>query len=319
VISGLSLGVARRLALVQRLSRIGRSLLALVPMLGLVGGLLATTSAPASAASCAVRNVRTSVLKHTLQGAVDTSSTGDTLLVSGTCVGKTSIRNTSLHLKGLATAEQPDPTLDGARLSRVLYVKAAHVTVRNLTVTNGKTQWGGGIKVDRGGRLVLEGTTSVSGNRAQLAGGIYLVYDGSVTMRDHATIAGNLAKYRGAGMWINAYNEGGSLTMRDSSSIVGNHTRIAGGGGIYDEAGAIHMSGTSSVSGNIAGFGAGIAVNDGGSLILDGSASVTGNTAVSEGGGVFIEGVEDKFYVCSAQVAISPNSPDDPPATLPCP
>jgi hypothetical protein len=138
-------------------------------------------------------------------------------------------------------------------------------------------------------------------------------------MKDHATISGNLAKYRGAGMWMNPYNEGGSLTMRDSSSIVGNHTRIAGGGGIYDEAGAIYMSGTSSVSGNIAGFGAGIAINDGGSLILTGSASVTGNTAISGGGGVYIEGVEDKVYICSAQVAISPNSPDDPPATLPCP
>lgn len=288
-------------------------------MFGLVGGLLVTTSSPASAVGCAVRNARTDVLKSTLQGAVDASSSGDTLLVSGTCVGKTSIRSTSLRLKGIATAEQPDPTLDGASLSRVLYIKGAKVTLRNLAVTNGKSMWGGGIKVDRGGRLVLEGTTSVSGNRAQLAGGVYLVYDGSVTMRDQATVSGNLAKYRGAGLWINAYNEGGSLTMRDSSSIVGNHTRIAGGGGIYDEAGAISMSGTSSVSGNRAGFGAGIAVNDGGSLTLDGSASVTGNTAVSEGGGVFIEGVEDKVYICSALVAISPNNPDDPPATSPCP
>ena len=288
-------------------------------MLGLVGGLLMTTSAPASAAGCAVRNARTNVVKATLQGAVDASSSGDRLLVSGTCVGKTSIRNTSLHLKGLATAEQPEPTLDGARLSRVLYIKAADVTVRNLTVTRGKSEWGGGIMVDRGGRLVLEGTSSVSGNRAQIAGGIYLVHDGSATMRDHATVSGNLAKYRGAGMWINAYNEGGSLTMRDASSIVGNHTRIAGGGGIYNEAGTVRMSGTSSVSGNSAGYGAGIVVNDGATLILDGSASVTDNTSINEGGGIYTEVAEDKVYVCSAQVAISPNSPDDPPATLPCP
>ena len=288
-------------------------------MLSLVGGLLVTTSFPASAAGCAVKNGRTTVVKATLQGAVDASSSGDTLVVSGTCVGKTSIRNTSLHLKGLATAEQPEPTLDGARLSRVLYIKDAHVTVRNLTVTRGKSEWGGGIMVDRGGRLVLEGTTSVSGNRAQIAGGIYLVHDGSATMRDHATISGNLAKYRGAGMWINAYNEGGSLTMRDASSIVGNHTRIAGGGGIYNEAGTVRMSGTSSVSGNSAGYGAGIVVNDGATLILDGSASVTGNTSINEGGGIYTEVPEDLVYVCSAQVAISPNSPDDPPATLPCP
>ena len=120
-------------------------------------------------------------------------------------------------------------------------------------------------------------------------------------------------------MWINAYNEGGSLTMRDSSSIVGNHTRIAGGGGIYNEAGTVHMSGTSSVSGNSAGYGAGIVVNDGATLILDDAASVTGNTAVNEGGGIYVEVPEDKVYVCSALVAISPNSPDDPPATLPCP
>ena len=60
-------------------------------------------------------------------------------------------------------------------------------------------------------------------------------------------------------------------------------------------------------------------VNDGATLILDDAASVDGNTAVNEGGGVYVEVPEDKVYVCSAQVAISPNSPDDPPATLPCP
>lgn len=303
----------------QRRSRIHRSRLLFVPLLGLVGGLLVTTASPVSAASCAVRNARTDVVKLTLQRAVDASSKGDTLLVSGTCVGKTSIHDTSLRLKGLATAEQPAPTLDGASLSRVLYIKDAKVTLRNLIVTNGKATWGGGIKVDRGGRLGLEGTTSVSGNRAQIAGGIYLVHDGSATMRDHATVGGNLAKYRAAGIWINAYNEGGSLTMRDSSSIVGNHTRIAGGGGIYNEAGTVLMRGTSSVSGNSAGYGAGIVVDDGGSLTLGGSASVTGNTAVNEGGGIYTEVAEDRVYICSAQVAISPNDPDDPPATLPCP
>ena len=296
-----------------------RSFFTFVALLGFIGGLLVTVATGASAVSCDVKNARTSALRHTLQGAVDVSSTGDTLLVSGTCVGKTSIRNTSLRLKGLSTAAQPDPTLDGAGLSRVLYIKDAKVTVRNLTITNGKATWGGGIKVDRGGRVVLEGTTSVSGNRAQLGGGVYLVHDGSATMQDHASIDGNLAKYRGAGMWINAYNEGGSLRMRDSSSIVGNITRIAGGGGVYNEAGTIFMGAMSSVSGNSAGYGAGIVITDGGAITLNGSASVTGNTAINEGGGIYRDVAEDAVYVCSAQVALSPNVPDDPPSTLPCP
>ena len=47
---------------------------------------------------------------------------------------------------------------------------------------------------------------------------------------------------------------------------------------------------------------------------LNGSASVTGNTASVEGGGIYSDpAYVSHVYVCSTLVAISPNDSDDPP------
>jgi hypothetical protein len=277
-------------------------------------------ASPSSAAvACSVKNARTGDITHMLQPAIDAAAKGDTLLIRGTCVGKATIRQTTLLLKGIPTSEQPIPTLDAQGVSRVLYIKYSKVTVRDLTITDGvSTRFGGGVYVDRGGRLAMRGTTTVTGNRAYVAGGLYLVYDASVTMRDSASIVGNTSRTYGGGVYINAYNEGASLTMDDSSSIVGNDT-VAGGGGIYNASGVLDMRGASSVAGNTSGYGAGI-VNDGlGMITLRDAASVTGNTAINEGGGLYRNGPEDVVYVCSDLVALSPNQPDDPPTTSSCP
>lgn len=290
--------------------------LTLVPVL--LGSMMLASSSSAAAA-CSVKNARTSDITHTLQPAIDASAKGDTLLIRGTCVGKAAIRQTTLFLKGVPTSEQPNPTLDAQGLSRVLYIKYSKVTVRDLTITNGGSgRFGGGIYVDRGGRLAMRGTTTVTGNHAYVSGGLYLVYDASVTMHGTASVVGNTSQTYGGGVYINAYNEGAVLTMDDSSSIAGNDT-LAGGGGIYNASGVLVMRGASWVTGNSAGYGAGI-VNDGlGRIRMNDYASVTGNTAINEGGGIYRNGPEDVLYVCSELVAISPNEPDDPPETSSCP
>jgi hypothetical protein len=294
-----------------------RSCASLASVLVLFGPLMIASSSSAASA-CSVKNARTSDITHTLQAAIDASAKGDTLLIRGTCVGKAAIRQTTFLLKGIPTTEQPNPTLDAQGVSRVLYIKYSKVTVRDLTITGGASgRFGGGVYVDRGGRLAMRGTTTVTGNNAYISGGLYLVYDASVTMRDTASVVGNTSQTVGGGVYINAYNEGATLTMDDSSSIAGNAT-VGGGGGIYNASGVLDMRGASSVTGNSAGYGAGIA-NDGlGRITLSDSASVTGNTAINEGGGIYRSGPVDVLYVCSDLVAISPNQPDDPPETSSC-
>jgi len=251
------------------------------------------TARPMAVATCSVKNARTGAITHTLQAAVNATLDRDTLLIKGTCIGKTAIRSKSdyqvLRLKGVPTTEQPTPTLDGGGIGRVLAVYATTV-LRDLTITNGFTTGrGGGIRfTGEGAKLSLKGDTSVTGNTAGYGGGISAEFSAGFTpvivMHDSSSVSGNTAGY-GGGIY-NGWHTG--LDIYDSSSVTGN-TAVRGGG-IYAFYSFLSLYDSSSVSGNTAGEVGGGIVNDTGVL-----------------------------YVCSDLVAISPNDPDDPPETLPCP
>ena len=293
-----------------------RKVVPLATIASVLGLVLVVAGPSVAATSCSVKNERTGATRRALQPAVDRAAKGDTLQIRGTCIGNTAIRGKVLHLEGIPTGLHPIPTLDAQDGSRVLYVKGSRVAIRDLTISNGRAEWGGGILVDRGGRVTLNGTATLSSNRAHLGAGAFVRYDGTLTMNDSSAVTANVAKYHGGGIYILAYNEGGRFAMHDTSSVYDNRARISGGGGIYNE-GTVRLDGASSVTGNSAGHGGGIA-NDR-LLVLDGSASVTGNTALTEGGGVIRLGPFDVLRVCSELVALSPNDPDDPPQTEPCP
>jgi len=275
------------------MARFGHRFGSIASALALVGGMLLAPAPAIAAATCEVTNAGTDITYPTLQEAVDAAASGDTLEVRGTCVGETIIRTTRVRLKGIPTPKQPTPTLDGARLSRVLLVVSAKVVIRDLVITNGKATNGGGIYASQRWhtpphpRVTLSGDTSVTGNTARYGGGGIVNY-GDLTLNDSASVTENEnTAGRGGGIFSGG---DGDITLNDSSSVTGN-TAEEDGGGIYSY----------------------------GILTLNDSSSVTGNTAIA-GGGIFIEpDSPGRVYVCSDQVTISPNDPDDPPEMLPCP
>jgi hypothetical protein len=290
-----------------------RSSVPVLSILALLGATLALAP-PVAAAGCSVRNDRTGTTTDTLQAAVDASAEHDTLLIEGTCVGKTDITGTSLRLEGVPTTEQPTPTLDGGGISRVLALRVARVVVRDLTITNGTGGWGGGVHL-LGGRLALRGTSSVTANSATWSGGgigsKYSVrYRSTIAMNDTSSVSGNAAGLAGGGIstcatvvlndsssvFGNTADEAGgidacggdsTLTLNDSASVAGNMSNTRGGG--IDACGVATLNDSSSVTANTAdGRGGGIEVSCG-TLTLNDRSSVTGNSG-RRGGGIVTYG-----------------------------
>lgn len=220
----------------------------------------AGTAAPPEAGAsqqtpvCVVEIERTGDTFSVLQTAVDGSVSGDTLLVSGSCIGEATIVRTRLVLEGVPTGERPAPTLDGSGVGRVLTVGASRVVLRGLTVTDGRARMGGGVYLHDGSWLSLNDSSSVTGNTAEFRGGGIFSYMSTVTLNDSSSVTRNTAGGFGGGI----YNLG-TVTLNDAASITEN-TVTQGGGGIYNEPDS-----------------------------------------------------PGPVYVCSDEVAISPNDPDDPP------
>ena len=102
----------------------------------------ASPTAVAKPPSCAVSNQGNHKDYGSLQAAVTAATAGDTLKVKGTCIGTTLI-DRDITLRGVGKA-----TLDGNAQGRVLRIGGGTTTIRDLTITNGKTSsLGGGIYV----------------------------------------------------------------------------------------------------------------------------------------------------------------------------
>lgn len=89
-----------------------------------------------------------SVSNSNLQTIIDGAYTGDTIVITGTCVGNFSIPGggsaASLTLVGKGEA-----TLDGDHSGTVVHVRPSEtVTLKNLLITNGAADTGGGIYND---------------------------------------------------------------------------------------------------------------------------------------------------------------------------
>ena len=262
--------------------------------------------APSAAAAnplCKVTNLATLAVYGgsgtNLQTAIDAASLGVTLQVQGVCIGNFRISQ-NVNLKGkTSTAYPKKATLDGNDLGTVVTVDFSKVSLRNLKITGGLSDFGGGIYST--GILRLDGSTIVTGNQANREGGGIFDYGGDLIMNDASSVSGNAAT-TGGGMRI----EGGSLEMNGHAKIANNTATDAGG--VY-AAGDVTMNGRSSIKRNSAVQTAGgIAVET--SLTMNDSSSISGNTAGNEGGGVFayapaaLNGVQ-------ANVNVVANIPDD--------
>ncbi len=224
-----------------------------------------------------------------LQTAIDNASPGDTLNVSGTCLGPIDIAKDLTIVGEGPTTTTIDAT--GTASPAVTVEEGVEVVAQSLTITGGQAFAGGGIDLygaltiedvtvdantaDFGGGIMIEGTGSLTAVASAIThnvahnsgGGIYSDFGGTATLTD-TSVSDNLAeKFQGGGI----YQSGETFTI--SGGVVDRNEAFEDGGGIFVDAdGVLSLRGTS-VSGNV--------TDDQGSLLGGGGGIHAQNAAVS--------------------------------------
>ncbi len=259
---------------VRRARKATRRTLLIVAVVGLLAGLAILQPGRAAAAPlCQVVNTASKAITYTtLQDAVNAATAGDTLKVTGTCTGSTTIA-VNLTIEGDNDPILGIPTLVGSGSGTVVTIQStATVTIRSLVITGGVDTTGGGIH--NAGMLTINHST-VENSKATSGGGIYS--SGTLTL-DNSTVTNNLAFTVGGGI----YSSG---TLNINRSTISLNRGINGGGGIYNS-GTGTIDNTTASSNNAA-FGGGI-YNSGTLTVKD--STVSSNNAISpplSGGGIF--------------------------------
>jgi hypothetical protein len=236
----------------------GRRLAAVAAAAALGSGVWLAGAPAASAATshCLIINNAINTSYTSLQAAVNAAASGATLWVRGTCAGTATI-STSLTITGQQPAGFTAATLNGGGQGPVLDIEINSLTVpgvilNNLTVTGGNGDEGGGIFAV--GHLTLNNVT-VAGNTAVLGGGIGVEPAnpiGSTVTLNNSTVRGNTAQL-GGGMFIAS----GGIPVPPAPVVTLNNSTITGntaesppfGGGVFND-GTLVLNGTSSVTGN---------------------------------------------------------------------
>jgi hypothetical protein len=247
----------------------------LVAMLGAAG----TTSSSAA-------TIRVRCPQDDLQAAIFAASPGDTLWISGRCIGTFTIAK-RLTLRGGSGA-----TLDGGGIGTTLTVTAQRqVVIRGLRITGGDTQGdGGGIR--NIGRLVIRNSV-IEGNggdtEGALGGGVYTT--GSLVLRDSSVRGNGLGGLFGAGGGI---ANAGRLTIW-RSTIADNGAY--GGGNISN-------SGTAAVSGSLV---TGGSAEGAAGIENTGTLTITSST-ISRNSSSFIGGIYNNGTATLTNSTVSGNS-----------
>lgn len=296
--------------------------------------------ADAASSRCWAKNVtRGTPARSNLQAVIDGARRGDRIKVKQVCIGHFRIER-ELTLVGERTSSVPIPILRTNGAGRVLFVEA-RVTLTKLRISGGAVERGGGIW-NAEGFLILN-RSSVRDNEASLYGGGIVNDGGTVVLNGSSTVTGNTTGGFGGGI----VNDGGAVVLNDSSAVRLNSAADLGGG-IINLSGTVVMHGASSVGRNAAALGGGFYIDDGSWVTMTDSASVRGNTA-DEGGGIYNDDGSVTLKNASSVTgntadvgggilfglvracngagedewtgAIGPNDPNDPPAVTPfaCP
>jgi hypothetical protein len=275
---------------------------------------IAMTSAPLLAATINVSSLADSGV-GTLRAAITSASAADTITFSSGLVGSIELVSTLVIDKSLTIQGNPGIILDGGDAVRVLLVNpGVQATLESLIIQHGLANDGGGIlsdgtlqlircavrdnhATDRGGGLFIRAgsyalsSTEVADNEAVAEGGGIGDFSTSASTITNSRISGNMTAGAGAGI----RHVSGQLLSINFSTVAGNiisgTTESGLGGGIASQNSPLNIS-NSTISGNKGYFGGGILVQNAGlSASLNLTASlVAGNTAVSDGGGIFVFG-----------------------------
>ena len=140
------------------------------------------------------------------------------------------------------------------------------VTIKNVTLRNGKAVRGGALYID-GSSLILDENTKITNCFAEYGGGLAVENGGSITL-DNAVIEANGVLKQGGGVYVG--NDSGMI-MNGTSSLIKDNGVIGGrvdktltnrtaGGGVFIAADASFTMNNGSVEGNIAQSGGAIYV-----------------------------------------------------------
>ena len=282
------------MSLVTRSGPRRRLLLTALGLAACLGGM--TPVSPALAGfqggplACRIVNVRTGTAYTGTYDAVGGAQSGDKLRLRGICRGITKI-DRDLTIVGVRPRGAPRPTLSGNDASTVLSIgPGTRVEIRGIVIRDGNGNvclpsfCAGGIYVAEGATLRLVDSI-VRDNEAPYAGAVDSL--GTVILAGRTRVSGNTATsdepYAGG---ISVY--AGTLIVRDRSVVRGNTGGY--GGGIYDQA-TVRLLGHAQVARNTAiTEGGGIYVWNGATLRMAGSASIHHNSAPDpgDGGGVWM-------------------------------
>lgn len=193
-----------------------------------------------------------------------------------------------------------------------VYVNGGKFTMTGGVIKNNRAGGGnvlgdgGAVYIGAGGKFTMTGG-EISGNTVSRNGGGVAVVKGTFEMTGNAKISGNKAQmdyrhyeHKGGGVFVGA---SGTFTMSGNAGVEGNLVRngysdsVAQGAGVYvSEGGTFTMSEKSSLKSNTMTsqyqsdaknlYGGGVFV--GGTLNLGGG-SIEDNTAVYEGGGLYVD------------------------------
>lgn len=220
-------------------------------------------------------------------------------------------------------------TVSGGGASRVFDIPLSpgdvNVALSGLTVSNGRAQTGGGIRVQdeslslddvaltgntalgNGGGLFADGfamtltvrNSTISGNAARGGGGAYIEDTKGVTLFDGVVIDGNTASEQGGGIFF--YDPDNNVVI-ENATISNNTARKGGGIYLYSQDNGSFSISKSTVSGNQATTGGGVYLYDIDHPATISNSTISGNTAVS-GAGVNIDRISAPATITNSTIS----------------
>ena len=218
----------------------------------------------------------------TMNGGVICDNEGDT---GGCGGGGFHISTGTAVLDGGAIIERNTATGSGGG---IVVSSSATITVRDAVIRENRAYdngaQGGGISATNGGTVILENGAQIKDNYARDIGGG--LSGANVTIREGAVVSGNEA---GSGGGVRA----GSTLLMTGGEISGNTATSGGGILIHSGTPISHEISGGRIVDNTATSGGGILVglnndNQPLALTLTGDAVISGNTATSNGGGIYL-------------------------------
>ena len=218
-----------------------------------------------------------------IQKLIDAANEGDEITIDGSYAGfGIPIRIT----KSLTLIGQNNAILDAKKLSKILYITASNVLIKNIQFTNGYAENGGAVFFEKSGNVENCNFTNNEVNGAKSSGGaIYLNGAGNVI---NSIFTANKATRNGGAIYVEAQ----SINNNFSCQFYNNYAVQSGGAILFHN---LVQNNTFECifKYNYAGYGAGIFFSKNANANRFNSDFIN-NTAKSCGGAMFFYGTTDK-------------------------